>query len=136
MNKYSPFVWLCIALMALTIPACGFSASTANISDATMARDEAGSDPTTTFSAEDTFYCIAELANAPDDTAVRAVWTVVDAEGADPNTMIDEASITQGDGQIAFDLANDGPWPVGSYKVELFLNDEQEPAQTLEFEVQ
>ncbi len=136
MNRYSTLVWFLVALMALTVSACGFSASTANISDATMARDPEGNDPTTVFSPEDTFYSIAELSNAPDDTVVKAVWTAVDVEGQDPNTRIDETSTTSGDGQLVFDLANDSPWPVGEYKVDLFLNDDQEPARTLEFEVQ
>lgn len=136
MNRYSLLVWLMIGMVSVTMPACSFSASTANISDAKMARDEEGNSPTKEFSPDDTFYCIAELSNAPDDTVVRAVWTAVDVEGADPNTKIDEVSTTQGSGQLVFDLTNDGPWPVGKYKVDLFLNDEQEPARTLEFEVQ
>lgn len=137
MNRYGTLVWFVIALMMLFIlPACSFSASTANISDAQMVRDPEGNDPTTAFSPEDTFYSIVELSNAPDDTVVRALWTAVDVEGENPNTRIDEANITSGSGQLTFDLTNDGPWPVGGYRVDLFLNDEQEPERSLEFEVQ
>ena len=136
MNRYSPLVWLVIALVTLTMPACSFSASTANISDAKLASDEEGNNPTKVFSPDETFYCDVELSNAPDDTTVRAVWTAVDVEGANPNTKIDEASTTSGSGQIQFNLTNDGPWPVGEYKVDLFLNDEQEPTRTLKFKVQ
>jgi hypothetical protein len=136
MNRYKPLIWLVIVLVTLTMPACSFSASTANISDAKMARDPEGNDPTKVFSPDETFYCVAELSNAPDDTSVRAVWTAIDVEGASPNTKIDEVSTTGGSGQLQFDLTNQGPWPVGKYKVDLFLNDEQEPTRTLEFEVQ
>jgi hypothetical protein len=136
MNRYKPLIWLVIVLVTLTMPACSFSASTANISDAKMARDPEGNDPTKVFSPDETFYCVAELSNAPDDTSVRAVWTAIDVEGANPNTKIDEVSTTGGSGQLQFDLTNQGPWPVGEYKVDLFLNDEQEPTRTLEFEVQ
>lgn len=136
MSRYSPFVWLVIALVALTMPACSFSASTANISDAKMTRDQEGKQATKVFSPDETFYCITELSNAPDDTTVKAVWTAVDAEGAKPNTKIDEVSTTGESGQIKFDLKNNGPWPVGKYKVDLFLNDEEEPTRTLEFQVQ
>jgi hypothetical protein len=136
MNRYRPLVWLIIGIVTLTMPACSFSASTANISAAKMASDEEGNNPTKVFSPDDTFYCIAELSNAPEDTTVKAVWTAVDVEGVEPNTKIDEVSTTQGSGQLVFDLTNDGPWPVGEYKVDLFLNDEQEPARTLEFKVQ
>ncbi len=125
-------------ILALILSACSVSASTANISAAKMTLDEAGKNPTKVFSPTDTtFYCIAELSNAPEDTAVKAVWTAVDVEGVKPNLKIDESRITaDGSGQLTFDLTNDGPWPVGEYKVELFLNDDEEPARTLEFKVQ
>jgi hypothetical protein len=135
MSRYSLLIWVVIALVTLTMPACSFSASTANISDAKMVRDEEGKQPTKVFSPDDTFYCIADLSNAPDDTTVKAVWTAVDVEGADPDTKIDETSTTGGSGQLTFNLTNDGSWPVGEYKVDLFLNDAQEPTRTLEFEV-
>jgi hypothetical protein len=125
-------------ILVLILSACSVSASTANISAATMAQDEAGKNPTKVFSPNDqTFYCIAELSNAPEDTTVKAVWTAVDVEGVKPNLKIDESSITADEsGQLTFDLTNDGPWPVGEYKVDLFLNDDEEPARTLEFEAQ
>jgi hypothetical protein len=135
-NRYSPLVWLILVLVALTLPACSFSASTANISDAKMASDEKGNNPTKVFSPDETFYCIGELSNAPDDTTLKALWIAVDVEGEKPNLKIDEVSTTGGSGQLTFDLTNDGPWPGGEYKVDLFLNDEKEPTRTLEFEVQ
>ena len=124
-------------IFALILSACSVSASTANISNAKMTQDEAGKNPTKVFSPNDqTFYCIAELSNAPEDTAVKAVWTAVDVEGVKPNLKIDESRISADEsGQLTFDLTNEGPWPVGEYKVELFLNDEEEAARTLEFEV-
>lgn len=114
--------------------ACGFSASTANIKDAYMATDDGGQNKTTVFSQNDTFWAIVTLANAPDDTTLKAVWYAVEAENTDPNFMIDEITTTSGDGTIPFSLVNDGPWPLGKYKVELFLNDKL--ANTLEFQVE
>jgi hypothetical protein len=111
-------------------------AGTANISDAKMARDPEGNDPTKVFSPDETFYCIADLSNAPDDTKVKAVWTAVNVEGVKPDTKIKETSATGGSGQLQFSLTNDGSWPVGEYKVELFLNDQEKPARTLAFKVQ
>jgi hypothetical protein len=135
-DRYGSLIRLVTVLLTLTMPACSFSASTAIISEAKLARDPEGKEPTRVFSPDETFYCVAELSNAPDDTNVRALWTAVDVEGANPNTKIDEVSTTGGSGQLQFDLTNDGPWPVGEYRVELFLNDEQKPSRTLEFEVQ
>jgi hypothetical protein len=101
-----------------------------------MARDPEGNDPTKVFSPDETFYCIADLSNAPDDTKVKAVWTAVNVEGVKPDTKIKETSATGGSGQLQFSLTNDGSWPVGEYKVELFLNDQEKPARTLAFKVQ
>jgi hypothetical protein len=129
------FLPVCAAFLVLVLSACSFNASTANISSAKMARDQDGKQPTETFSPDEPFYCIVELSNAPDDTEVRAVWIAVKAEGADPNTKIDEAKTTSGSGQLQFNLSNDGPWPTGDYKVDLYLNNAKEPTKTLEFEV-
>jgi hypothetical protein len=130
------FLPVCAAFLVLALGACNFSASTANISSAKMATDKDGKNPTETFSPDQPFYCIVELSNAPDDTKVRAVWIAVKAEGADPNTKIDEAKATSGSGQLQFNLSNQGSWPTGDYKVDLYLNDAKEPTKTLEFQVQ
>lgn len=125
-------------LVALFLAACGgegvdVSFSTANISSATLAKDEAGTQKTTTFAPEDTFYLIIDLANAPEDTTVRADWMAVDVANTDPNTKIDDVELTSGSSTLTFDLANEGVWPVGEYKVDLYLNDELK--QTLTFNV-
>lgn len=125
---------LVLSTLVLSSLACEFSASTAKISDAVMARDAEGTQPTTTFAPEDTFFCLVTLGNAPDDTTVRAVWTAVEVEGNDPNTVIDESSVDSGSGTLEFNLTNSNPWPVGSYKVDLYLNDELD--RTIEFAVQ
>jgi len=114
--------------------ACGFSVSTASIDDAWMAADEEGSQRTTAFPQDATFYAIVDLANAPDDTTVRAAWTAVEVEGTDPDTAIDETELTTGSGNLVFQLNNENLWPAGRYKVDLYLNDELD--RTLEFEVQ
>jgi hypothetical protein len=118
--------------LALVTLACGFNVSTANIQDAYMARND-GAEKTADFNQDEIVYCIVELANAPDDTQVKAVWYVVEAEGQEPNFLIDEKEMTQGDGIISFYLEGGQLWPVGKYKVELYLNDKLD--RTLEFQV-
>ncbi len=125
---------LVLSTLVFSSLACEFSASTASISEAVMARDAEGTQPTTTFAPSDTFYCLVRLANAPDGTMVRAVWTAVEVEGSDPNTLIDESSVESGSGSLEFNLTNSNLWPAGSYKVDLYLNDELN--QTIEFSVQ
>lgn len=135
MNKNRFFSLLVIVLLAIATLACGGSFSTANIKSATLSPQESGSPETTLFKQDDfTVYCLVNLANAPEDTVVKAVWIAVDVEGIDANTLIDETSLTSGDAQLTFDLTNDQLWPVGTYKVELYLNDKLD--RTLEYRIQ
>jgi len=122
-----------LALVLATL-ACEFNASTANISEAFMARDNQGASRTTVFAQDEIFYCIVQLANAPDDTTVKVVWYAVNAQDTDPNLLIDQVEITSGDGIIPFNLTNNGLWPLGTYKAEIYLNDTLD--RTLNFEVQ
>ncbi len=127
-------VLFAILALVLTTLACEFNASTANISDAFMARDDQGADKTTVFAQDNIFYCIIQLANAPDDTVVKVVWYAVNAQDTEPNTLIDQTEITSGDAVIPFSLTNNGIWPLGTYKAEIYLNSTLD--RTLNFEVQ
>ncbi len=120
--------------MMIFLLACGLSASTANIQNVRMARDAEGNDPTTVFAPTETFHCVGELKNAPDNTALKAVWIATQVEGVSPDFLIGEKELTSGSGTFHFQLSNDSPWPAGRYRVELYLNGELET--TLEFEVQ
>ena len=129
-------VGILIGLLVLVLAtlACSGSVSTANIGEAWMSTDEDGSSRTTVFSQEAVFYAQVDLKNAPDDTKLKAVWTAVSVEGVDPNLLIDEVEFTSGDGLVHFTLENDSLWPVGQYKVDIYLNDELD--KTLTFDVQ
>jgi hypothetical protein len=133
MNKKNIQILSVFLVFVFVSLACGFSATTANIKDAVLATDEAGTQPTTEFAQNAVFYAVVTLANAPSDTNVKAVWYAVNAEGVDPNFKIDEVTTTTGDGVVPFTLTNNNPWPVGTYKVELYLNDKLE--KTLDFTV-
>jgi hypothetical protein len=66
---------------------------------------------------------------------IKAVWTAVNVEGEQPNLLIDEAGMTAGNENVfTFNLQNNGLWPKGKYKVDLYLNNNLD--RTLEFEVQ
>jgi hypothetical protein len=132
MNKRSFMIGIALSMLILVSLAC--AASTANFSSAKLTADSTGAGETTTFSPDQTIYCIVQLANAPSDTKVKAVWTAVNAEGAAPNTQLDSTEITSADNTLTFKLSNDKAWPAGSYKVELYLNDKL--TNTLEFTVQ
>lgn len=128
-------VFVILSALALVITACSFSVSTANFADAYTSADPDGAVRTTSFGQEDVFYAIVHLANAPEDTEVRAAWVAVSVEGAEPETLIDDATIASSDAVLTFDLANSGMlWPVGTYRVDLYLNGELETS--LDFSVQ
>lgn len=114
----------------------GFSFTTANIRDAHMARDVDDTVRTNVFSPDDpSFYCFFSLKNAPDSTVVRGTWTLVQAEGYESNSFIDEGEITSGDAELYFTLdRGESLWPVGQYKLDIYIDNNL--VQTLNFEVQ
>jgi hypothetical protein len=131
-SRQLPILAAVVAIL-LSILACGGSVSTANIADAWMSTDEAGNTRTTVFTQDAVFYAQVDLRNAPDDTNLKAVWIAVDVEDTEPNLTINETEINTGSGLVHFQLSNDNLWPLGKYKVEIYLDGKL--AKTLEFEV-
>jgi hypothetical protein len=135
MKKSTTFILTAVLALALAMLACSGSVSTANITSAKMFLDAEGAQETSTYAQDQPFICIVELANAPEDTLLKAVWTAVQVEGEDPDLLIDEAQMTAGNNtQFTFDLTNDSLWPIGKYKVDIYLNDKLD--RTLEFSVE
>jgi len=94
-----------------------------------MARDTQGDnkdpvDPTTTFGPSDVFHAVVVTKEAPADTAFKAIWYADDTNGvADCETVIDEFELTtDGTRNIDFTLAPKESWPVGEFRVEIFVN--------------
>jgi len=125
---------LVVSVLILASLACEFSASTANIAEAWMSADEAGDQRVTSYAQDAVFYAQVDLQNAPDDTVLKAVWTAVDAQDTDPGLVITETDFTTGSGLINFNLSNDDLWPIGTYKVDIYLNETL--TSTVEFTVQ
>ena len=135
MNTTRIQIFIAVIVLIFSSLACEASVSTAKISDVYLTSNELKSGETITFSNDQTFYCVVEVSSAPDDTTLKAVWTAVDAEGVDPGYLIDEVELTtDGNNTFTFDLSNDSLWPVGTYKVEIYMNGDLE--KTLDFSVQ
>jgi hypothetical protein len=131
-------VVLCIAGIGFSvISKFGISATPVppNITNAHMASDVDDAKQSNVYSPSDkTFYCFLDLSNAPATTVLKGVWTLVFAEGYDPNSEIDTAEITGGDNNYHFYLDRSAdPWPVGKYKIDLYVDNNL--AQTIEFDV-
>ena len=79
-------ILIVLGVMMLAVWACNFSFSTARIASARLTADSAGTQETTSFAQDQgTFYCIVQLANAPEDTKLKATWTAVEVAGEQPN---------------------------------------------------
>jgi outer membrane usher protein FimD/PapC len=132
MKKRNWMIFLGIAVLAMASVACEFSATTANIKAAYLVTDEASGQKTTSYTQDQPFVLVVEQANAPDDTRVKAVWYTLDEAGA--ATQFVEKEMVTGGTPVTFSATNNGPWPVGNYKVELYLNDKLNT--TIEFSVE
>jgi hypothetical protein len=131
MKKRSWMILLPLVILALSTMACEFSASTAAIKDAYLVTDESSGTKTTSYTQDQPFVFVVEQANAPDDTKVKAVWYSVDESGK--ATQFVEKEMVTGGTPVTFSATNNGPWPVGNYKVELYMNDKLN--KTVEFSV-
>ncbi len=134
MNKRLLMIFFAIGMLVLASIACDASASTANITSVVLTADNSATGAaTTTFTPDQTFYAVVTLANAPDTTKVKAVWSTVDDSGT--ATQIAEKEIVGSGSPIIFNASNSaGPWPAGKYRVEIFLNDKSN--QVIDFAVQ
>ena len=131
MNKRLIMIGFAIGMLMLSSLACEFNASTVSISSAILTADPAGGASTTEFTPDQPFNYIVVLANAPDTTKVKAVWYSIDDAGK--ATQFVEKEMVGSGSPITFNATNAGPWPVGKYKVELYLNDKLD--RTQEFSV-
>jgi hypothetical protein len=81
-------------------------------------------DPATQFLPTDTVHAIVTVKKAPVDTLFTAKWftTKIELDGRD-NELIDTTEIkTEGTGNLDFTLAPQGKFPTGSYRVEIYVN--------------
>jgi len=126
MHKKLPIFFAVAALMAATL-ACSLFSSEMSLENVRMAFDEDGNNPTTVFGSSDIFFAVGDLNNAPAGTVVEVKWIAVQIEGYDSGELIYEQAITDFtdesfDGTIYFQLSNDAGWPVGEYKVDVYLD--------------
>lgn len=111
------------------------------ISDVVMSRDTEGEEKnpvnlTTVFTPTDVFHAVAKLKNAPENTSFSATWFVTDV-GPDIacNSLIDSTEIsTSGTRNLDFNLTPETQWPVGMYRVEVYVNGDLDTVK--EFRVQ
>jgi hypothetical protein len=106
------------------------------IENAHLSVDSNDTQQTTFFLPSDkTFYCFFDLKYANENTVVKGVWVLVAAEGYSANSEIDSAEIKGGDDNYYFNLDRSptvDAWPVGTYRIDLYVNGIQVQAVTFE----
>jgi hypothetical protein len=135
--------WFVIILVILVLVTGGgylvtFGFGDPSIKSAVMAKgfkDNKAVDETKVFSPKDNpFNCVVNLNNPKIDTKVKAVWSVVDAEGTQNQQILDKEVTTENrESVVQFTLSLPRDWPTGKYKVDLYLNNTLD--RTLEFSV-
>lgn len=154
--------WLAVGLMLFVVLACNLgkkstnqsanqagesnnansnSASTSSgaLEDVHMARDDGKGDPgeeTETFNANDrTIHCVTKLKDAQSGTKMKFSWFVVEA-GDTRNEKIRDIDYTTRalENVVHGHLTAPRDWPVGKYKVEVYVNGNLE--QTVPYTVE
>jgi hypothetical protein len=118
--------------------ACTSQNQDLNVSNLRTALDQDGENVTSTFAPSDVIYAVADSVEVPRGTKLEVKWIAVNAEGTERNHEFDSQSIEITDelftGTTYFQLSNAAPWPVGQYRVDLYLNDAL--VESVEFSVQ
>jgi hypothetical protein len=100
-----------------------------------------GFDPVKSFKPNDTFAVLVFLSEAKVGTKLKAVWTIVDAGGAQDKKIMEKRIELTEDAvkgveeanRINFSLTPEDPFPAGDYKVDIYLNGEL--AKTVPFTI-
>ena len=129
--KHHP-AWLAAGLLVFVVLACNLSKNTNSgggtaIKEIHMAKDDGSGAPgteTESFETGDhTVHCVATLAEAKSGTQMKFSWWIVDAGGS-KDEKIKDIDYTTGalENVIHGHLTLPKDWPVGKYKVEVYVN--------------
>lgn len=117
-----------MGLLLLTVLACKFSFTTANLSSLKLSKDEQASATTSSFGPKDTVYAVAEVSNSPGKMKLKGRLLFDKVEGKTAGSPVPGAETTidlPGSAKGIFNFTPPGVgWPNGSYKVEVSLLDE------------
>jgi hypothetical protein len=134
-KKFS--VLLAVLALIISTLACSFGAGEPALTNPRMSTDSEGVNTTTVYSGSDAFYAVADLSNVETGSVVDAKWYLVSAADYEAGE-IESTSLTIEDkslyNYVSFELTSQAGWPVGEYKVELYLNGTL--AHTINFSVQ
>ena len=125
MKRLFPVLMAILALVS-AILACGVGKEP-GISNIRMVTDDTGVTATTVYTPTDPFIVFFEVNQVESGTTFESRWYALDVEGEDPSTPFktSEYMYEEGNQKIYFQLSRDSEWPVGRYRVEIYMNGEK-----------
>ncbi|MCP3982037.1 MAG: hypothetical protein GY716_22255 [bacterium] len=126
-----------LVLLVLLAAACG-NGEPVGVTRVTLARDDGNGEPgqpTLVFSPADrTFHAVIDLDHVAGALEARLIWIAVDA-GGETNETIDVATFRGVEANVVKGrLTLPSDWPVGKYRLEIYLNGQLE--ETVDFTVE
>ena len=121
MKAKSTFILFALLAMAFSLPAC---ASTPKVSNFHMAMDDQGANNVTVFAPTDVFYLFFDVKGIPKGALFETRWYALNVAGKDPNVPF-ETMDQNYDGSstaLRFRLTNTSNWPVGRYRVDIYMS--------------
>ena len=116
--------WGLIAVLAFMtlVPACDVISGPSSVDDIVLTTalndDYCPIDDVTTFSANSPFYCSVVASNLRAGSFLASRWYYGEQFIEEINYEVHEG----GHGCVGFELTSPNPWPLGRYRVEVYLN--------------
>jgi hypothetical protein len=115
-----------LSLLLVSLAACTSQNQDLNVSNLRTALDKDGENVTSFFSPSDVIYVVTDLVEVPRGTRLEVKWIAVNAKGTERNHEFDSQTLEITEelftGKTYFQLSNAAAWPVGQYRVDLYLN--------------
>lgn len=123
-NKNLYPILTAVLVIVIVSLACSSLSPTPGASNFYMATDVDGNNKTTVFSPDNDFFIFFDVAGIEVGTSFQSRWYALDVEGQDPNEPFQTIDYAYEEGitSIYFQMTSAEPWPVGSYKVEVYMN--------------
>lgn len=122
-TKNTISVLLAVFALIVSSLACNLGGEP-GVSNIHMSTDETGEITVSSYSPTDDFYVYFDVNLVDVGTPFEGRWYALDIEGEDPSTPFStiDYNLEEGVGSVYFQLFNDIEWPVGTYRVEVYMD--------------
>ena len=122
MKNKNLFVLFSLIAILFSLAAC---TPAPKVSNFYMSKDNQGASKIATFAPTDAFNLLFDVNGVPAGTVFETRWYVFNVPGHDPNLpfkTVDE-TYTSGSSTLLFHLTNTANWPIGQYRVDVYMSD-------------